>query len=277
MKKFIFIAFVFVVLSSCSQYNKVLKGDSVEDKYNTAKKLYDEGVENRKRNKLTKSLRLLEQIQPGMRGKPQNEVVSYMIANAYYVIGDNLIAAYQFERFVKSFPESAKREEAIYKTAHAYYRASPKYSLEQKDTYKAIDKIQLYLNAYPEGEHFESSNANLAELRNKLDKKAYEIAKQFHHRGQMGLWRPAVHALNNFIEQHPGSVYQEKAYFYKLESQYEFAMNSFKNLQRERLNEAVKYYNDYVERYPDGEFVEKSNQYLANMQEELRILDELNL
>lgn len=277
MKKFIFIAFVFLVLSSCSQYNKVLKGDSVEDKYNTAKKLYDEGVENRKRNKLTKSLRLLEQIQPGMRGKPQNEVVSYMIANAYYVIGDNLIAAYQFERFVKSFPESAKREEAIYKTAHAYYRASPKYSLEQKDTYKAIDKIQLYLNAYPEGEHFESSNANLAELRNKLDKKAYEIAKQFHHRGQMGLWRPAVHALNNFIEQHPGSVYQEKAYFYKLESQYEFAMNSFKNLQRERLNEAVKYYNDYVERYPDGEFVEKSNQYLANMQEELRILDELNL
>lgn len=277
MKKFIFIAFAFSALTSCTQYSKVLKGDSVEDKYTMAKNLYDEGLEKKKRNKLSKSVRLLEQIQPGMRGKPQNEIVSYMIANAYYVIGDNLIAAYQFERFVKSFPESTKREEAVYKTAHSYYKASPRYSLDQKDTYKAIDKIQLYLNAYPEGEHFESSNANLAELRDKLDKKAYEIAKQFHHRGQMGLWRPAVHALNNFIEQHPGSIYQEKAYFYKLESQYEFAINSFKNLERERINEAIKYYNDYVERYPTGEFIEKANQYLANMQEELQILDELNL
>lgn len=277
MKKLILIAVVLWSLTSCTQYSKVLKGDSVEDKYTMAKELYDEGLEKKKRNKLSKSVRLLEQIQPGMRGKPQNEVVSYMIANAYYVIGDNLIAAYQFERFVKSFPESGKREEAIYKTAHSYYKASPKFSLDQKDTHKAIDKIQLYLNAFPEGEHFDSSNANLAELRDKLDKKDYEIAKQFHHRGQMGLWRPAVHALTNFIEQHPGSVYQEKAYFYKLESQYQFAMNSFKNLERERINEAINYYNDYYERFPTGEFIEKAKQYLAEMQDELRILDELNL
>lgn len=277
MNRFFFLVVVFFSLASCTEYSKVLKSDSVEKKYTMAKDLYDTGLEKKKKNKLSKSVRLLEQIQPGMRGKPQNEVVSYMIANAYYNIGDYLLAAYHFEKFVKSFPDSDKREESIFKTANSFYRASPRYSLDQKDTYKAIDKLQLYLNAYPDGEYFEVCNKHLAELRDKLDKKAYEIAKQFHHRGQMGLWRPAVHALNNFIEEHPGSVYLEKAYFYKLESQFEFAMNSFKNLERERIQEALKYYNDYVEKFPDGEFIKTVNRYYEEMQEELRYLDELNL
>lgn len=272
MRNLSFIFILSFILVSCGEYNKVLKGNSTEDKFNLAKDLYDESIEKGKRGKMLKSLRLLEQIQPGMRGKPQNEIVSYYIANGNYVIGDYLIAGYKFERFIKSFPDSDRKEEAAYKAADSYYHASPRYSLDQQDTKKGIEKLQIYLNAYPEGEHFEEANTNLAELRDKLEKKDYEIAKKFHH---MEFWQPASHALNNFIDANPGSKYNEAAYFYKFESQLIYSKKSFKSIMRERLDIATKYYNDYIERYPDGEFIKQVKEYYAEMQLLYQELDEL--
>lgn len=268
--KYIFLSLITLLLLSCGDYNKVLKGNSTEDKFVLAKTFYEESLESGKRGKMLKALRLLEQIEPSMRGKPQNEIVSYYIANGNYSIGDYLIAGYKFERFVKSFPDSDKKEEAAYKSADSYYQASPRYSLDQTDTNKAIEKLQIYINAYPEGNFFEEANQHLAELRYKLEKKDYEIAKKLHH---MEFWYPAAYALNNFIEQNPGSEFNEAAYFYKFESEYMYASKSFKSVMRERLDEATKFYNDYLERYPNGEFLNKANEYKAQM---LLLYEDLN-
>lgn len=261
-------------ITSCGEYNKVLKGNSTEDKFNLAKEFYLESIETGKRGKMLKALRLFEQIQPGMRGKPQNEIVSYYIANGTYEIGDYLTSGYKFERFIKSFPDTEKKEEAAYKSADSYYKASPVYSLDQTETLKAIDKLQIYLNAYPEGNYFEEANNHLAELRDKLEKKQYEIAKNYNHRE---FWQPAAHALNNFIDANPGSKYNEAAYYYKFESQFIYAQKSFKSLMRERLEEAQKYYADYIERYPEGEFLNQANELKAEMQLLYEELDTLEL
>jgi outer membrane protein assembly factor BamD len=275
MKKISCVLFLFaVILTSCGEYNEVLKGNSVEDKFNLAKEYYDEAKESGKRSKMLKSLRLLEQIQPSMRGKPQNEIVSYMIASGNYEVGDYLTAGYKFDRFVKSFPDSQKKEEAFYRSADSYYQASPVYSLDQSETKDAIDRLQLYLNTYKEGEYFDEANAHLSELRDKLERKDYEIAKQLHH---MEFWKPAVHALNNFVDANPGSKYLEKAYFYKFESQKTYAELSLKMLMRERLDEATEYYNEYIERYPEGEFLTEANQLYAEMQLLYEDLDQLEL
>lgn len=272
--KYIFLSLVTLLLISCGDYNKVLKGSSTEDKFNLAKSYYEKSLETGKRGKMLKALRLFEQIQPGMRGKPQNEIVSYYISNGNYVIGDYLISGYKFERFIKSFPDSEKKEEAAYKSADSYYRASPKYSLDQADTNKAIDKLQIYLNAYPEGDFFQEANDHLAELRHKLEKKDYEIAKKLHH---MEFWYPAAHALNNFIEQNPGSEFNESAYFYKFESEFTYAKKSFKSVMRERLDEANNFYKDYVDRYPEGKYIDKVNEYKAEMQLLYEELNQLEL
>lgn len=274
MKNLCFILILSLTLISCGEYNEVLKGNSTEDKFNLAKEFYETSLENGKRGKMLKALRLFEQIQPGMRGKPQNEIVSFYIANGNYAIGDYIVSGYKFERFIKSFPDSNKKEEAAYKSADSYYQASPRYSLDQKETYTAIEKLQIYLNAYPEGEYFDQANSHLAELRDKLEKKSYEIAKKYHH---MEYWQSAAHALNNNIEANPGSKYNEAAYYYKFESQFIYAEKSFKTLMRERLQKADSYYKDYIERYPEGEFIEKANALKAEMALLYEDLDELEL
>lgn len=274
MKKICLVLFSLLLMTSCGKYNKALKSDNVDEKYNLAKEYYDIGIEKEKRSKLNKSVRLLEQIQPGMKGKPQDEVVSYMIANAYYNIGDYFISGYRFERYAKSFPDSPKIEEVLYKSANSYYEVSPKYSLDQIDTYKAIDKLQLYVNTFEDGEFFNLANEKLAVLRDKLERKAYEVAKQLHHRR---IWRPAIHALNNYIEDHPGSKYNERAYFYKFESQFIYAINSFRAIERERLELALEYYNDFATKYPESEFMELAKEHKKEIDDELYYLELLDL
>lgn len=274
MKKVFLIVFSILLLASCGKYNKALKSDNVDEKYEMAKAYYDAGIEKNKKKKLNRSIRLLEQIQPGMKGKPQDEIVSYMIANAYYTIGDFFISGYRFDRYAKSFPDSPKIEEVLYKSANSYYEVSPKYSLDQMDTYKAIDKLQFYVNTFEDGEFFDTANKKLEVLRDKLERKAYEVAKQLHHRR---IWRPAIHALNNYIEDHPGSKYNEKAYFYKFEAQFIYAINSFRAIERDRLELAVEYYNDFASRYPESEFMELAKEHKKEIDDELYYLELLDL
>jgi len=95
----------------------------------------------------------MEQIVPIYRGKPQAEPLMYRYANTFYNLEDYYLAGYQFERFVVSYPKSDSLEMAAYKSAKSYYELSPRYSLDQKDTYIALEKLQGFVDNYPESEY----------------------------------------------------------------------------------------------------------------------------
>ena len=61
-------------------------------------------------------------------------------------------ANYQMERFVESYPESEKAEEIAFMAAKSYYHLSPRYSRDQSDTKTALEKLQIFINQYPETE-----------------------------------------------------------------------------------------------------------------------------
>ncbi|KZS41810.1 hypothetical protein AWE51_20665 [Aquimarina aggregata] len=251
MKRLFYLLIFVLFLGSCSEYQKVLKGENVGDKYKAAVKLYEDG-------KYTKALRLFEQVVPQYRGKPQAERVMYFYADTYYQLGDYYLAGYQFERFTKSFPKSDKRQEAAYKGAKSNYHLSPRFSLDQEETTKAIEKLQAYINTYPESENLKEANTLVAELREKKEKKAYKIAKQYHHRED---YKVAIKAFDNYLIDYPGSAYREKVLYYKLESEYLLAVGSYADLVKERLETANGFYNNYKKYYKtEGEYIEKADE-----------------
>lgn len=256
-----------VLLSSCSEYQKVLKSEEVAPKYEMAKSLYEKGVETGKNRYLNKAIRLFDQILPQYRGKPQGETLSYMNANAYYLSGDYFSSAHLFERFTQSYPTSQKAEDALYKSAKAYYEISPVYSLDQSQSLKALNKLQVYIDTYTDGEYFEEANKMVAELQGKIDKKYYEIAKQYHHTER---YKAAIEALDNYILDYPGTDYKEKAYFYKYESAYLLAINSLRVLVEDRLETAKIYADDYLRYYPEGEFADEAQTYLNDINKRLK-------
>ncbi|MFD1096540.1 outer membrane protein assembly factor BamD [Salegentibacter chungangensis] len=267
MKKGILLAGVFFLTLSCSEYQKVVKSQDAGLKYTTAEQLYNEAKEEDSNRKFKKALRLFEQIVPQFRGKPQGQKVSYLYADTYYQLEDYYLASYQFERFEQTYPDSEKAEEASYKKARSYYELSPRYFLDQADTEKAIVELQNYLNAYPDGEFAEEANKMVSELQVKLEKKAYEIAKQYHHTED---YKAAIVSFDNFIADYPGSPFREKALYYKFDSAYELAINSYRVLMEERLNTAHEYYKNYLKYFPQGEFQEQIEASDADIQTRLQ-------
>lgn len=235
-------------LVSCSDYQQLLRKGKLEDKYSAAETFYKGGDYKR-------ALRLLEQIIPAFRGKPQAERLLYYEADAYYKLEDYYISKYKYERFAKTYPKSDKAEEALFKEARATYELSSRYSLDQAETYEAITKFQTFLSLYPETTYLEKVNKYITVLNRKLEEKHYRIAKQFHHRE---LYKPAIQAFSNYLIDYPGSNFTERALFYRLDAAYQLAINSFKELIPERLQIAQEYYEEYLSRSKTRELEKKA-------------------
>ncbi|WP_232623004.1 outer membrane protein assembly factor BamD [Pareuzebyella sediminis] len=265
MRTYFSLLLLAVVFQSCSEYQKVLKNEDVKAKYELAQKYYEEGDFKR-------SNRLFEQIAPKYVGKPQGERVQFFLADTYFKRRDYNMAGYQFERFVKSYPKSEKVAEASFNGAKSYFELSPKYSLDQTDTDKALAKLQNFINAYPDSEYFEEANIMAQELTTKKERKAYEIAKQFNKLGEFDFTflTPAVAAFDNFISDYPGSIYREDAMYYRFESATQFALNSRERVQQERLKDAMADYNALKKQFPDTKYTEEADELIQKVNLELQ-------
>ncbi|KIX20424.1 lipoprotein [Flavobacterium sp. 316] len=264
MNKFICFILIIISLSSCSEYQKALKSEDLALKSKTANDLYEKG-------KYTKALRLYEQIIPAYRGKPQAERLFYMFSKSYYNTKQYYLAGYQFESFASSYPKSEKREEAAFLGAECFYRLSPRYSLDQIDTEKALSKLQKFIDTYPDSEYLPKANEYVKELREKLEKKAFEIAKQYYTISDHRLeYNAALKALDNFISDYPGTPFKEEALFLKFSTAYKLAINSVEYKKEDRLNLAKTMYNSFIKFNSESQFKPKADTMLATIDKELQ-------
>ncbi len=257
MKKGILLISILLFCASCSDYQQLLRNGNTSEQFKAAEKLYKEG-------KYKKALGLYELVVPAYRGKPQAERVSYYEANSYYALGDFYISSYKFDRFAKAYPKSDKVEEARFKAARSTAELANRSSLEQKDTYTALEKFQAFINDYPKSIYLAKSNEYTQDLNGRLEKKFYDIAKRYHHRE---LYKPAIASFDNYLLDYPGSKYMDEALYYRLESAYELAINSFDNLIPERLQEATEFYELFESRIRDEKLKEKGAKIFSNIQQ----------
>ena len=254
---FLFIAFLLI---SCSEYQKALKSDDVAIKNEAANKMYEAG-------KYVKAIRLYEQIAPAYKGKPNAERMFYFYSMSLYKSKQYYLAGYQLENFVASYPKSEKREEAAFFAAECFYKVSPEYSLDQTDTNKALDKMQRFIDIYPESQFLPQANVYVKELREKLEKKAFEIAKQYN---TISDFKGALKAFENFLADYPGTPFKEQALFYRLDSAYKLAINSVESKKQERLTYAKNTYSNLIKHNAQTEYKDKADKMLAEVEQELQ-------
>jgi len=260
MKKFFYIMVLIIGFSSCSEYQKALKSESVADKFKLATQLFDDG-------KFAKANRLFVQIVPNYRGKPQAEKLMYMYSKSFYEMEDYYLSGYQFERFVTSYPKSEKVEEAAFISAKSYYLLCPIYTKDQEDTVDTIEKLQVFINTYPDSEYNEDANRMVKELDFKLEKKAFEIAKQYNN---ITDFKAAINSFNNFLLEYPGSVLREEAMFYRLDSAYKLAVNSVEYKKEDRLKTAQNYLDSYSNNFQESNRLQLVKDMLQEVNDQLQ-------
>ena len=247
MYRIFFLMSFSILLLSCNDYQKLLNSTENEvDKYTAAENYYNNG-EYRRANAL------IEQIIPSYRGKPQGERLVYFFANSYFETKLYYSAAIQFENFIKSYPNSQRIQEAYFMEAKSYFMLSPRYTLDQDDTYTGIDKLQVFINRFPNSEYVSEALELMDELQNKLEEKDFEISKQYY---TIRDYTSAIKSLDNFVADNPGTIFREEALYYKWLSQYEIAINSIESRIVERVTELERSLDNFLRYYPDTIFIE---------------------
>lgn len=260
MKKFLYILLTLIILSSCSEYQKALKSEDIATKFKMGEDLYNEG-------KFVKANRLFAQIVPEYRGKPQAEKLMFLYSNSFYEIKDYYVAGYQFERFASSYPKSEKLEEASFLSAKSSYMLSPAYTKDQKETKAAIEKLQEFINLFPDSEYSSEASKLVKELDFKLEKKAYSIAKQYN---QISDYQASIKSIDNFIFEFPGSILREDALFCRLDAAYKLALNSVESKKQTRLETAKEYCSAFRKAYTSSKYGSDVDAMAVQIEEELK-------
>lgn len=262
IKQTILFLFAITLLVSCSPYQKVLNKGKAAERYKMGTDLYNKGD-------YAKALSLLDKVVPDYTGKPQMERIQYMIAESHYKIKDYNLSGYYFSRFATNFPNSSKREEALFLSAKGYYLASPKYSLDQTDTNKAIDVLQQFINAYPDSDKLKEANDIYNNLNKRLEKKHFEIAKQYL---SLEKYEAAIVALDNFLEDFTGTTYKEEVMFLKFKAAYNLGIKSIQQKKEERLKNALIIFAKLKKEFPDSKYHEELEPLINNLNNQLATL-----
>ncbi len=246
-------------LSSCSKYQKLLKSTNNEQKYDMAVKFYEA-------HNYEHAQPLFEQLLTISKGTSKYEMIYYYYANCYYQLGDNEEASFYFENFVTTFPNSKFTEECSFLSAFCSYLDSPNPYLDQTNTRKAMLQLQLFANKYPKSTKVDQCNQLIDLLREKLQKKEYEIGKLYY---KMSDFRAAVVCFKNLVKNYPETKYKEESQFLTVKSYYLWANKSIDTKKEERYKAAVANYTIFIDNNPKSKFVKEAEGYYADALKQL--------
>ncbi len=248
-----------VLLSSCGEYQKLLKSTDFDLKKAKAKEYFDEG-------QYVKTTELLTQILPKYRATDESEDLNWMNCQAYFGMKDYFMAGSYFKSFIDQFPFGKHSEEANYMAALCDYNISAPPELDQENTKNAIEGFNIFLNKFPNSPKVGDCKKMINDLQDKLVEKSYLNAKLYY---DMKQYKAAIVALSNSLKEFANTKYREKMMYLKLNSLYMYAELSLPNKQKERYQATLDDYYSFMEEFPKSTYskdvngiYQKTNKYL---------------
>ncbi|MFO7997484.1 MAG: outer membrane protein assembly factor BamD [Bacteroidales bacterium] len=259
------IASLIFVMGACSPYQKLLKSEDNELKFEKAVDYYNEGS-------YARSIGLLNDILPAFRGSARAEIINYYYAMAHYKQRDYILASHYFRTFASSFPRSEHVEEFLFLSAYCKYLESPRPSLDQTSTREAIGELQAFINRFPGSERVEGANSLIDELRFKLETKRFETGVMYYN---IEDYTAAVTTFNNFIKDFPDTKYREEALFYIIRAQFDFADQSIPERQEERFEAVIESFQRLERQFPESPFLARSEGLISAAKNRIQSLQSL--
>ncbi|MEZ7901450.1 MAG: outer membrane protein assembly factor BamD [Urechidicola sp.] len=246
IKNYFLLIIALLMLVSCSEYEKVLKGDDYVKKYNMAVKLYE-------KKKFVKAVPLFEEsISIFSKLSEKGEKAYYYLCYSHYFMQDYALAGYYFKNFTVTYPTSEHAEECAFMSANCKVQSSPKSSLDQSNTLGAINDLQAFLNRYPTTTRKDTCNFIIGNLRDKLEVKSFESANLYYN---MEGYAAASVSFTNMLSDYPDTDMREEVLFLIVKSNYNLAYNSIPSKKVERFEETIKSYTKFVDNFPKSNLI----------------------
>ena len=264
----IFLLLLLLSTMACSKFEKLRKSGTDEEKYKAAVEYYNLG-------EYSKAGLLFEEVIPIIKGSTEQEMATFYQAYCDFHTGQYQTASFHFKQFAETFARSSYAEEAVYKSAYSLYKDSPNFNLDQASSLTAADALQSFVNNYPSSKYRDEASEIIKELRVKLETKAFEKAKLYHKTSAANIanYKAAVIAIANFQREFPDSEYLEEMAYLKVNSQYNYGINSFESKKKERFNETITFYQELVDKFPTSKYLKQCEKYYDFAIKEVERLD----
>src|SRR5664280_1972872 len=250
---------ILVLVSSSSEYKKILKSTDFDLKKSKAKEFFDAG-------EYVKTTELLTQILPRFRATDEAEDLNWMNAQAYFGMKDYIMAGSSYKTFIDQFPFGKHSEEANYMAALSDYNISARPELDQENTRNAIEGFNIFINKFPNSSKIEDCKKRISDLEDKLVEKSYLSATLYY---DMKQYKAAVVALTISLKEYANTKYREKLMYLKLNSLFLYAENSLTGKQKERYQATLDDYYSFMEEFPKSTYAkdvtgifQRTNKYL---------------
>lgn len=258
--------FFSLAMAGCkSKFEKLKASNDNVAKYREAIRLYNN-------KKYAKALVLFDDLSNKYRGRPENEELMYYYAYTDYRLRDYTSARFHFKNFTDQYPQSARAEECRFMAAYCYYLESPVYTLDQDNTLKAIESLQLFINLYPKSDRAEEAAKFITDLRDKLERKSFANARLYL---DVGDYKSAVIAFQNSLRDYPDTKYGEEMEYLSVKAQYLYAKNSTLNSQEQRYQDAIEFSDHFIDNYPDSKFKKDADGIKKDSQKDITAVKKL--
>ena len=248
IKKLFFYAIIVVFLTSCSEYQKLLKSTDPELKYSKAVEYYE-------KKDFMRANTLFDDVSMYFRGSERSETLLNYLANSYVGLKDHYTAVEYFKSYTRSYPKGKYIQDAKYMVAYCHYLDSPDARLDQRVTNDAIAAFQEFIDFFPESEKVPDAVKLMDELYDKLALKELLNAQLYFNLGSYMMWNnyeSAVIVASNALKNYPTNKYREELSFIILESKYQQVIQSFESKKMDRYHSTVDEYYSFISEFPDG-------------------------
>ncbi len=238
-----------LAMTSCSDYNRVLKSDNYGEKFDMANYLYDSVATSSSK---VRSISLYEQIYQRTPKQGEGELSYFRIGKAYYMSGDYYMAGYYLSQFPQRFPYSTKAEESTFLSAMCSVHNSPEWSLDQMETDVAINNLQQFVDRYPNSFLIDSCNNIIDGLRFKLETKSFEAIRLY---SKTENFMAAESSSVTFMEDYPMSGFKEEVHYLLVMNSYFLAKNSVEKKKKARIEQTIERYSTFVAAFPESNYI----------------------
>lgn len=254
IQRLLFIFVTVAVLSSCGEYNKVLKSNDYNYKYEYAKKAFEQ-------RKYAQAYTILGDLIAVFKGTDKAEESLYLLALSYYENKDYINSGAYFKAYYSNYPKGQYTELARFYSGYGYYLDSPESQLDQSGTYKAIEELQGFLDYFPKSDKVSIAQNAIFELQDKLVFKELQNAQLYYNLGNYlgNNYESAVIVAKNAIKDYPYSKYKEQLEMLILKSRYQEASQSVDEKKLERFRDVIDEYYSFINDYPESETREEAD------------------